>query len=231
MDAVEAIREEARARTRSDDASHDWAHIERVAATCLSLGREEGADMTVLLPAAYLHDLVNVPKNHPDRVSASRESANGAAEILRRHGYGEEKSARVMRAIEEHSFSRGLACTSIESRVLQDADRLDALGAVGILRTATCGALMRAAYYDIDDPFARRRALDDRRFTLDHFPVKLLRLAERFNTVSGRREAERRTRFMRVFLAQLTAEIGAGGKADEGSWGLPVEAPTATGPR
>ena len=213
-EALEAIRQEARTRTHSADASHDWSHIERVAALCRRLGKEEGADERILLAAAYMHDLINVPKNHPDRTNASLASAREAAEILQQQGYGSDESDRVMRAIEEHSFSRGLTCTSIESKVLQDADRLDALGAIGVLRTATCGALMQAAYYDLADPLAQNRALDDRRFTLDHFPVKLLRLADRFNTASGRREADRRTHFMRVFLGQLADEIGS--EADGG---------------
>jgi uncharacterized protein len=217
-ETLEAIRQQARARTQTADASHDWSHIERVAALCQVLGREEAAEERVLLAAAYMHDLVNVPKNHPDRAKASQASAKEAAEILRQQGYGGGEIDRVMRAIEEHSFSRGLPCTSIESQVLQDADRLDALGAIGVLRTVTCGALMQAAYYDLVDPLAQQRALDDRRFTLDHFPVKLLRLAERFNTPSGRREANRRTRFMQAFLGQLAEEIGFGGHVDGNLW-------------
>jgi len=217
-EALEGIRQEARARTQATDPSHDWSHIERVAALCRTLGKEEGAEERILLAAAYLHDLINVPKNHPDRANASLASAKEAAGILREHGYGSDEVRRVVRAIEEHSFSRGLACTSIESRVLQDADRLDALGAIGVLRTATCGATMGAAYYDLIDPLARDRALDDSRYTLDHFPAKLLRLAERFNTASGRREADRRTRFMEVFLRQLADEIGMGSDAGGNLW-------------
>jgi uncharacterized protein len=230
--ALEGIRQEARARTQAADASHDWSHIERVAALCRSLGKDEGAEERILLAAAYMHDLVNVPKNHPDRASASVASAKEAAGILRRHGYDSDEIGRVMLAIEEHSFSRGLDCTSIESRVLQDADRLDALGAIGVLRTTTCGALMRAAYDDPSDPFARNRALDDRRYTLDHFPVKLLRLAERFNTASGRREADRRTRFMEDFLGQLANEIGSEGNDDGTLWPqyLPRSASTDSQP-
>lgn len=91
--------------------------------------------------------------------------------------------------------------------ILEDADRLDALGAIGILRTATCGNLMGARYYDPSAPSATSRALDDTRNTLDHFPVKLLRLAEKFNTAAGRREAEQRTGYMREFLREIGWEL------------------------
>lgn len=205
---LNALRSEVAAVMQASDPSHDMSHLDRVARQCRLLGQLEGANERILLAAAYLHDLVNIPKNHPDRQQASQASANAAAAILARLGFAQGEVDQVCRAIEEHSYSRGLPCSSVESRVLQDADRLDALGAIGILRTATCGAFMGSGYYDVADPFARARTLDDQRYMLDHFPLKLLRLEHRFQTDAGRREAERRTAFMRSFIAQLTIELG-----------------------
>jgi len=189
------------------DPSHDLGHLARVMASVRRLAPPAGADLRVALPAALLHDLINVPKHHPDRAAASTQSAAAADALLAEAGYLPDERAGIRQAIIEHSFSKGLAASSPESAVLQDADRLDALGAIGIFRTVTCGARMGARYYAATDPWAHTRALDDRAHTLDHFEVKLLHLAAGFNTAAGRAEAEQRTAFMRAFLAQLRQEI------------------------
>lgn len=186
----------------------------RVASACLRLGRELGADLDVLMPAAFLHDVVNVPKNSPMRAEASRLASEKARAIL------EEASeidgqllGRIVAAIEEHSFSRGLKPSSLESAILQDADRLDAIGAVGIMRTTSCGVAMGSRYYEPKDPFARSRELDDRRYTIDHFFAKLLKLEGLMNTEPARREAKARSEFMRAFLERLRSEIEFGSSA------------------
>jgi uncharacterized protein len=207
-DQLNALRSEVTRAMQTSDPSHDMSHLDRVARQCRLIGRSEGADERIVLAAAYLHDLVNIPKNHPDRQQASQASASAAVAILVRLGFSAGEVDRVCRAIEEHSYSRGLPCSSVESKVLQDADRLDALGAIGVLRMATCGALMGSRYYDADDPFASARPLDDQRNMLDHVPMKLLRLVHRFQTDTGRREAERRTAYLRDFIAQLESELG-----------------------
>ena len=97
---------------------------------------------------------------------------------------------------------------SLLGRALQDADRLEALGAVGILRTVAVGVGLGAELFDAADPWARNRTRDDRRFTLDHFFTKLLQLAETLSTEAGRREARGRTAAMEDFLKQLGEEIG-----------------------
>ena len=150
---------------------------------------------------------MNVPKNHPDRAGASLKAAAEAAGILRSVGYSEAEIERIGHVIAEHSYSLGRAPSSIESAVLQDADRLDALGAIGLMRTVTCGALMGAVYYDLAEPVAQSRDLDDKKFTLDHLYVKLFRLAEKMNTPAGKTEALQRTEFMRAFVTQLQHEI------------------------
>lgn len=191
----------------TDDPGHDLAHVERVLASCRRLGPPEGARMELLLTAAAVHDLVNVPKNHPDRARASELAAERARPLLEAAGFLSDEIAIITRAVIEHSFSRGAKPGTIESAVLQDADRLDAVGAVGIMRCLSCGALMGASYYDAADPFAERRALDDKRYSLDHFFVKLFQLPALMNTAAGRAEAERRVAFMRTFVDQLRSEI------------------------
>ena len=92
---------------------------------------------------------------------------------------------------------------------MQDADRLDALGAIGLARCIAVGAALGRPLYELEDPFCRSRTPDDRGASLDHFYAKLLKLADTMQTRAGRREAERRTEFLRAFIAQLETEIGA----------------------
>ena len=115
-----------------NDPAHDLAHFRRVVKTAKMLTAEEGATLEVVVPAAWLHDLVNVPKNDPKRSLASRLSATAATEFLRSSGYPPEHLERIHHAIEAHSFSAKIEAKTLEARIVQDADRLDGLGAVGI---------------------------------------------------------------------------------------------------
>jgi uncharacterized protein len=192
----------------SSDPSHDLLHIRRVVRMARLLAAEEGADADIVIPAAYFHDCVNVPKNDPRRSMASRLSADAAVEWLRDHGYPAHLLDAIAHAIAAHSFSAGITPETIEAKVVQDADRLDGLGAVGIARCFTVSGLLQRPYYDAADPFASERALDDGLFAIDHFEVKLFKTAQSMNTASAKIEAQRRGAFMRDYLAQLRREIG-----------------------
>lgn len=189
------------------DPSHDILHIARVVKTCERLGAELGANLGLLLPAAWLHDIINIPKNHPDRILASQKAADEARIILARLEYAAEDSERILQIIKEHSFSAGHAPSSLESQILQDADRLDAIGAIGILRLATCGVKLGAKFYHPNDPFAETRELDDKAYSIDHIFKKLLKLESLMNTEPARIEAKRRTEFLESYLKELQSEI------------------------
>lgn len=201
--------EKIRPYYEAQDPGHDWAHIQRVVKTATELALAEGARIAVVVPAAYLHDIVNVPKNHPDRARASTLAADKALKILSDAEYPREHFAAIHRAIEEHSFSRGLTPTTIEGACVQDADRLDALGAMGILRCCAVSLGFGSQFYDPQDPWALERSLDDKRFMLDHYETKLLKLTATLQTSAARAEGERRTHFMRAFLDQLRNEISS----------------------
>jgi len=190
-----------------DDPGHDLAHAMRVALWTLRIG---GDDVTArdAVAAALLHDVVNVPKDSPERAHASEMSASVAQELLPRFGFDPGSIESISAAVRDHSYSRGTVPETALGRALQDADRLEALGALGILRTVSCGTRMGALYFDPDDPWARHRALDDSAFTVDHFFEKLLRLPDTLLTGTGRAEAERRTGLMIAFLRQLGDELG-----------------------
>lgn len=198
---------EARRRL-SRDPGHDEHHALRVALAALRIGRAEGVPDRHAVAAALLHDIVPVAKDSPDRPRASALCAEEAARILRGLGWPEEAVADVADAVRDHSFSRGAVPAAPLGRALQDADRLDALGALGVLRTVSTGARMGADYFDPEDPWARRRELDDRRHSVDHFYRKLLRLPGTMTTEAGRREALRRAARMEEFLRWLGDEIG-----------------------
>jgi uncharacterized protein len=190
------------------DAAHDLEHTRRVVANARALAAAEGADLRVVLPAAWLHDCVAVPKDSPQRAMASRLAAAEAARFLGAAGYPEALLPAVAHAIAAHSFSAGIAPETAEARVVQDADRLDALGAIGIARTLMLGATMGRPLYDPAEPFPTHRPPDDAVASIDHFYTKLLRLAATMTTAAGRAEAQRRTAFMQAFLRQLGDEIG-----------------------
>ena len=197
------------ARAMAGDAAHDVAHVRRVVANARRLAVAERADPAVVLPAAWLHDVVTVAKDSPDRARASRLAADAAATWLRSEGFPVALVPAVAHAVAAHSFSAGIACETPEARVVQDADRLDALGAVGIARLFATAGATGAALMHPDDPFrASGRPLDDRRYALDHVEAKLLRLPETMQTEAGRAEAERRAGVVRQFVADLRAETG-----------------------
>ncbi|MFT5354103.1 MAG: hypothetical protein ACI9KE_001304 [Polyangiales bacterium] len=187
------------------DAGHDLAHSLRVAVWTLRLAPEvvprDG------IAAALLHDVINLPKDHPERSTASAQSADYARQRLPAAGFGDEAVACIAAAVEEHSYSRGLTPTSDLGRALQDADRLETLGSIGLMRVFSTGTRMGARYFHADDPWAEHRELDDLRFSIDHFATKLLGLPSTMNTEAGKREADRRALRLRRFVVDLADEL------------------------
>jgi uncharacterized protein len=191
------------------DAAHDRAHVRRVVTTALDLARIEEADPHIVRPAAWLHDCVALPKDHPDRHRASQRAADEAVSFLEDAGYPTGLLPAIRHAIEAHSFSAGIEPRSLEAQVVQDADRLDALGAIGIARCFMVGGSLDRQLYDPRDPFCTSREPDDGTYTLDHFYEKLLDLPATMQTSAGRAEARRRADFMRTYLDRLAGEIDA----------------------
>jgi uncharacterized protein len=189
------------------DAAHDLEHIRRVVANARGLAETEGAKLEIVLPAAWLHDCVTVPKDSPQRKEASRLAAAQAVAWLREWGWPEAFLADIAHAIEAHSFSAGIAPRTTEAKVVQDADRLDALGAVGLARCLMLGGAMGRPLYAVDDPFCERRPPDDSAACVDHFYTKLLTLEATMQTGAGKAEAGRRTIFLRQFLAELRRDL------------------------
>ena len=193
------------------DPTHDAAHLLRVAAWTLALGGA-AIDPREAVAAALLHDAVHVPKNSPARAQASELAAAHASERLPALGFSPEAVTRIADAVRDHSFSRGAVPATPLGCALQDADRLEALGAIGVLRTVSTGVRMGGAWFHTDDPFAHARPLDDVRYSVDHFYAKLLGLPATMRTEAGRTEAERRAALLRAFLDALAHELGTQGR-------------------
>jgi uncharacterized protein len=188
------------------DAAHDVGHLLRVADWTVRLCRDEPPRTSIA--AALLHDVVNVPKQHPDRARASERSAEVARELLPSLGFDAPTTELIAEAVLDHSFSRGAVPRSSLGKALQDADRLEALGVIGVFRCIATGARLGAQFFDDADPWASARTLDDKRFSLDHFFTKLLALPTTFQTADGRAEAERRVAIMHELLDALGDELG-----------------------
>lgn len=190
------------------DGAHDLGHLDRVWATCRLIAPDEpGADPAILAAAAYFHDAVNLPKDHPDRTRASTLSADLAVAELTALGFPTAKLPALHHAIAAHSFSARIPPETAEARILQDADRLEGLGAIGIARMFLVSGQMGGGLFDAQDPMALNRPLDDRRFALDHLEVKLFPMAAAMNTATGRQLAAERADWMASFRTRLLLEI------------------------
>ncbi|WP_287878891.1 HD domain-containing protein [Aquitalea sp.] len=189
------------------DGAHDLTHFHRVwaAARHIMLQHVE-ADALVVLAACYLHDLVNLPKNHPQREQASRMAAARASQLLTENGFPAERIAAVAHAIEAHSFSANIPPRSIEAKIVQDADRMDALGSIGLARMFYTSGRMGRQLAHPDNPLGLDRQLDDREYALDHIEVKLAKLPDMMQTAAGKAMAAERLARLLSFRQQFVEE-------------------------
>jgi uncharacterized protein len=189
------------------DAGHDIGHVRRVVRNVAWLTGEESADAWITLPAAWLHDCVAIAKDSPLRSRGSQLAAEAAVQFLQSLDYPSEKLPEVAHAIEAHSYSAAIPTRSLEAQVVQDGDRLDSLGAIGIARCLLVGGKLNRPLFQLDDPFCEKREPDDSRYTIDHFYNKLFKLPAMMQTRAGKAEAERRVDIMRTYLNELAMEI------------------------
>mgnify|MGYP001204682611 FL=1 len=190
-----------------NDTAHDFDHVMRVYKNAQKITKKEKANKKLVLSAVLLHDIVSYPKSSKRSKSSSIESAKKSKLILKKYNFTTEEINIISGAIADHSFSQNKTPQTLEGKILQDADRLDALGAIGIARVfATSGSLNRS-FYNTDDPFCTKRNPNDDRWAIDHFFKKLLKLEFTMNTKSGKIEAKKRTKVLKIFLKQLKDEI------------------------
>jgi uncharacterized protein len=191
---IEKAMEFAREIFSGDASGHDFDHTMRVYRMATRLAKEEGADLEIVQLAALLHD-VDDHKLSPETC----ENHLRAVTFLRENSADEEKIRIITDIISRISFSanKGIP-TTLEGKCVQDADRLDAMGAIGIARTFAYGGSRGRRMHDPQGM--------DKNATVQHFYDKLLLLKESMNTPTARRLAEDRDRFMRSYLEQFYAE-------------------------
>lgn len=207
MNRIELLQEKVQPYYQNNDPGHDWLHVQRVVKNALKIAEGLEVRKELLLAGVLCHDLVNIAKDHPDRSKASEMSADEAVSLLRHVGFDEKSIQTIRDIIIEHSFSKGLKPSTLEAAILQDADRLDAIGAIGILRCATTSGKMGSKLYHPTESIAQSRPLDDTQYMLDHYYKKLYLLAEKMNTDTARKLAEKRIDFMKIFENQMISEL------------------------
>jgi len=206
MKVLDSLKNEVKKRTENDSA-HDFEHTIRVYKNAQKICKKEKANEKLVLSAALLHDVVSYPKSDKRSKISSIESAKKSKKILEKFDFSKEEITIISDAIRDHSFSQNKLPKTLEGQILQDADRLDALGAIGIARVFATGGSLKRPFYNIDDPFCKRRIPDDNTWTVDHFFQKLFKLESLMNTKSGKAEAKKRTRILKEFLNQLKQEL------------------------
>ncbi|MCH7966806.1 MAG: HD domain-containing protein [Thaumarchaeota archaeon] len=206
MNVLDSLKNEVKKRMENDSA-HDYEHTMRVYKNAQQICKKEKANEPLVLCAALLHDLVSHSKSDKHSKLSSIESAKKSKKILEKFDFSKKDITIISDAIRDHSFSQSKIPKTLEGQILQDADRLDALGAIGIARVFATGGSLKRPFYNIDDPFCKQRIPDDKTWTIDHFYQKLLKLESLMNTKSGKAEAKRRTRILKEFLNQLKQEL------------------------
>lgn len=190
-----------------EDLAHGWEHVNRVYTLAQHIARQEGADSFIVGMAALMHDLGRTAP-HDNGKHHAELSMEMATELMQRYEIPTEQQEAILHAIIAHSFSRGIEARTLEARVVRDADRVDGLGAMGILRWAITGAVRHTPKtYHPEDPFGEQHKLDDSTYMLDHYPLKLLKLAATMSTETGRKLAQQRTAFMQTYLQELRKEL------------------------
>ena len=208
-DIIQKTADHVRTLLTGDSTGHDWFHIERVRNTALSIAHEEGADLFVVELAALLHDVADWKFADGDHTASPR----AARRWLQTLPVAPELIEHVEDIIATLSFKGAGVATpmrSLEGQIVQDADRLDALGAIGIARTFAYGGHKGQPLYDpatppvLHESFAAYKS--NKGNTLNHFYEKLLLLKDRLNTLAARKLAEKRHAFMEEFVARFLAE-------------------------
>jgi uncharacterized protein len=206
---IEAIQDEVRKKFQGEGSGHDWWHIYRVWKMAERIGREENANMLVVSLAALLHDIADWKFHDGDDTVGPRV----AGEMLLQRGASQDIINHVCLIISEVSFKGAGVNTeqsTLEGKVVQDADRLDAIGAIGIARTFVYGGHKGREVYNPEmKPVlhtSKEAYISDKGHTINHFYEKLLLLKDRMNTESGKLIAKKRHAIMEEFLANFFAE-------------------------
>lgn len=201
------LQEESRRRLAAlDDLAHGWEHVLRVYNVAVNIAEREHADVFIVGVATLLHDIGRTRSE--DKRHHAEISVEIAATLLEPYDLAISEYDAILHAIAAHSYKHGAKPKTLEAQIVWDADRLDSMGALGIFRWAVTGARKRIPFsYHPEDPFGKDRALDEKKYLLDQFNKKLLKLQDMLMTATGREIARGRTQFMYIYLEELKQEL------------------------
>jgi uncharacterized protein len=203
MNQLEHLRLFAQKQTEKNDPAHDFEHIMRVYHNAERICKSENGNKKLILTAVLLHDIIK----SPNQKDSALKSAKLSKKILKDHSFSNDEIIIIYDAIKEHSFSKGKTPSTIEGKILQDADRLDAIGAIGLARVFSFSGSNNRPFYDPQDPFSKNRAPNDNKWAFDHFFKKLLLLEGKMNTKTGKILAKQRTKILKNFLKEIKNEL------------------------
>jgi uncharacterized protein len=189
--------------------SHDWDHTQRVYNLCLKIGEKEKADTEILKLAAVLHDIgrVVIFKKDGRKLNHAERGAVKAAEILENHKFSKEIIEKVVHCVETHRFRDNKEPQSLEARVLFDADKIDAIGAIGIGRAFVYSGEIGAKVHNKNIDIEKTREDTEEDTAYREYMVKLKKIKDRLFTEEGRKMAEGRHRFMEEFFSRINKEV------------------------
>ncbi len=206
MHDIDSLKKEVESMMDNDTA-HDFEHVMRVYKNARKICKKEKVNEKLVLSAVLLHDIVSYPKSDKRSKLSSLESAEKSKQILKKYNFSKEETMIISNAIRDHGFSQDKVPETVEGKILQDSDRLDALGAIGIARVFATGGSLGRPFYNTHDPFCKKRLPNDKIWTVDHFFQKLLKLESMMNTKSGKVEAKMRTNVLKEFLHRLKQDL------------------------
>ncbi|WP_261133631.1 HD domain-containing protein [Bacillus sp. Marseille-Q3570] len=209
MEQIRAnIEQLVKEKLKDDHTGHDWDHIERVRSLALRIGKNEGADLMVCELAVLLHDLID-----DKLVEDEDEALQEVTRVLENEDLQQEVIKHIVEIITTMSFSKSSekGMRTLEGKVVQDADRLDALGAIGIARTfmfagAKGEAMHQAHLPPRTEPMTKEEYRHGESTAINHFYEKLFKLKSLMNTETGVKLAEERHRYMEGFIEQFLAD-------------------------
>jgi len=195
-----------KALLEGEGSGHDWWHIYRVRNNALTIARAYNVNMFVLEMAALLHDIADHKFHHGDENIGLIQAENWLA----KHHIPDNEIQHILNIMREVSYSSATKPTSLESEIVQDADRLDAIGALGIARTFAYGGYKKREIYNPHTPPVKYKNMDEYKKntnpTINHFYEKLLLLKDMMNTEEAKKIADGRHQFMEQYLEQFYAE-------------------------
>ena len=213
MNAIlDSVEEKAKKLFKDDTTGHDFYHVKRVMNTALKIQEKEGGDKLIIAVSALLHDLHRIIQNETGNFCSPKASLPMIKEILEGIDLTEVQKTKILHCIEfheEYNFSkRGKTVTDIETLILQDADNLDAIGAVGIGRTFSFGGFYKVKMWEPEKSFDRETYDEDTKdpSVIHHFHSKLMKLKDNMNTKTGQKMAIERHLFMKNYLDQFFQE-------------------------